>query len=280
MSDAYFTDAEGATEMTRLLLQDRQLTEDMGGPFSERANDFTGITSILDIACGPGGWALAVADAHRDCLVTGIDISRVTTAYAMAQADVLELDNVDFEVMDVTKPLDFLDQSFDLVNARFLASFLSREGWPKLLQECFRILRPGGLLRVTEMEIPMSNGDAYEQLNELVAHAFYAAGKSYSPRNLGITTVLASLLQQTGYHHIQRVPHALDYSMGSKGYNVFSQDATIGFRLVLPFIHQWCSVPLEELERLYTGMQSDLLRPSFCATWYLLTVGAEKPRLT
>jgi len=58
----YFIDAESATEMTRLINQDRLFTENMGGLFPER-NDVSSMHDILDIACGPGGWVLEVATA-------------------------------------------------------------------------------------------------------------------------------------------------------------------------------------------------------------------------
>ena len=47
---------------------------------------------------------------------------------------------------DATERLDFPDASFDLVNARLVNAFLSRQDWPRLIQEGFRLLRPGGIL--------------------------------------------------------------------------------------------------------------------------------------
>ncbi len=46
--------------MARLTQQDRLLTKGMGGLFLER-EDIAGKDTILDIACGPGGWALVGA---------------------------------------------------------------------------------------------------------------------------------------------------------------------------------------------------------------------------
>src|SRR5712691_5576152 len=59
----YFIDAESAAEMARLMIQDRLLTKGMGGLFPERA-DLSNLHRILDIGCGPGAWALDVADAY------------------------------------------------------------------------------------------------------------------------------------------------------------------------------------------------------------------------
>src|SRR6266699_2543618 len=42
---------------------------------------------------------------------------------------------------------------FDLVNARTIAGFMRTSDWPALVQECVRILRPGGILRFTETDL-------------------------------------------------------------------------------------------------------------------------------
>jgi tRNA G46 methylase TrmB len=47
----------------RLMIQDRLLTKGMGGLFPERA-DLSNLHRILDIGCGPGAWALDMADAY------------------------------------------------------------------------------------------------------------------------------------------------------------------------------------------------------------------------
>lgn len=112
---------------------------------------------MLDIACGPGAWALDVAQAFPQKRVTGIDISRMMVQYAKAEAREKGLYNASFQVMDALKPLAFADDSFDLVNARFITGFMSKAASPILVRECMRILRPGGILRLTECESPLTN---------------------------------------------------------------------------------------------------------------------------
>lgn len=74
--NAYFMDSESAAEMGRLLDQDRLLTRGMGGLLVERGNSFEGIKDVLDVGCGPGGWAQEVAFAHPETEVIGIDLSQ------------------------------------------------------------------------------------------------------------------------------------------------------------------------------------------------------------
>lgn len=74
--------------------------------------------NVLDMACGPGQWAIDAAEHYPGLAVTGIDSSKLMTEYARAHTNNLE--NIQFLEMDITQPLDFADQSFDVINARFL----------------------------------------------------------------------------------------------------------------------------------------------------------------
>src|SRR5215472_1242538 len=110
----YFIDPESAAEKARLLHQDRLITKGMNGVLSG-IEDVSGLHDILDIACGPGGWVLDMAYAYPRVEVMGIDISQQMIDYANMQAQAQRFNNASFRVMDVTQPLDFPDNSFDLV---------------------------------------------------------------------------------------------------------------------------------------------------------------------
>ena len=130
--NSYVLDTESATEQVRILHQDRMITKCMGGPLRElEPTIIEQMRSILDLACGPGGWALGVARTHPEMEVVGVDISQKMVRYANAQADVLTLDNVTFQVMEILGPLMFPDEAFDVVNARLIASFMPAVAWPK-----------------------------------------------------------------------------------------------------------------------------------------------------
>ena len=139
--NVYFNDPESGAEMARLLDQDRLITKGMGGLFSERSNDFSGIHLVLDAACGPGGWAMEIAFKHPDIEVVGFDVSQAMIDYANAKARVQHLENARFRVMNLLNTLDFSDNTFDLSNVRFV-NFLPATAWPQFVQELTRITRP------------------------------------------------------------------------------------------------------------------------------------------
>ncbi len=80
--------------------------------------------------------------------------------------------------MDARRPLAFEDQSFGLVNGRFLASFLDQACWPCLITECKRVLTPGGILRLTECEVGISNCPALQRLNNALYQALRKQGRT------------------------------------------------------------------------------------------------------
>ncbi|HEY9643982.1 MAG TPA: methyltransferase domain-containing protein [Coleofasciculaceae cyanobacterium] len=110
---------------------------------------------ILDVGCGIGGSSLYLAEKfHADA--TGITLSPVQSNRAIARAQAAGLSSrTTFQVADALD-MPFADQSFDLV-----WSLESGEHMPdkqKFLQECYRVLKPGGkLILVTWCHRPITS---------------------------------------------------------------------------------------------------------------------------
>jgi len=274
----YVIDAENAAEMARLTRQDRLITKTMGGLFPERS-DLSGVHDILDVACGPGGWVLDVACTYPQVRVTGIDISVLMIEYARAKALTQGLKNTSFRVMDALKPLDFPDESFDLVNARSIFAFVPTPAWPGLLKECLRITRPGGVIRLTEPEWYITNSPATEKLNTIFLQALKTAGQSFSPdgRHAGITPMLGRLLHDAGCVNIQKKAHVLDCSAGAEMHTSTYENYLIGFKLIQPFLVRMGGATQEEIDVLYHRMLEEMQAGDFCGIMFFLTVWGLKP---
>jgi len=275
--DTYVIDPENAAETARLMYQAQLLNKELGGLFP-KGLDLSNVHDILDIACGPGGWVLDVAYEHPEMQVMGVDISQTTVEYARAQAWSRGLSNVNFRIMDVLKPLDFADNSFDLVNGRLLYGFMPAAAWPKLLQECMRITRPGGLICLTECEMVLTNSFASEKLASMFGQAMKQAGLSFSPdgRNVGITPMLGHLLSNAGYQDIEKMVCAIDYSAGAEGHESHYQNLAIGSKLVQPFLIKMKLATQQELDKLYQQFLIDMMGDDFCGIWYYLSVWGRK----
>lgn len=99
--------------------------------------------SILDVGCGIGGSTLYLAEKYN-ATAKGITLSSIQATRATERARAAVLDSrVSFEVADALNT-PFADNSFDLV-----WSLESGEHMPdkaRFLQECYRVLKPGGKL--------------------------------------------------------------------------------------------------------------------------------------
>src|ERR1700730_5816312 len=135
--DTYVLDPESATEQVRILHQDRMVTKCMGGPLRElEPSAIAQMHNILDLACGPGAWVLDMAYEYANIQVTGVDISRRMIEYGQALAREQHVPNAAFHIMNFQHPIEFSDNEFDLVNARFMFGFMSPADWPVLVKEC------------------------------------------------------------------------------------------------------------------------------------------------
>lgn len=276
---SYIIDAESAAEMARLVSQDQLTTKSMGGVLPEQT-DLSGIHRVLDIACGPGGWVLDVAFEHPDIQVVGIDISQTMVEYARVRSKVQKLENASFKVMNALKPLDFPDASFDLVNARAIAGFILPASWPAFLQECMRITRPGGIIRLTETDdFGTSNSPALEKFTKLAVHIGHLAGRTFNPEARGgaVTPMLGHFLRKAGYKNIKKRAHVIDYSSGEEAHDGVYRDLMVAFQLLQPFLTKMGFISQEELEQLYQQVLTEMASHDFCALWYLLTVWGQKP---
>jgi ubiquinone/menaquinone biosynthesis C-methylase UbiE len=105
--------------------------------------------TLVDVGCGPGYLALAIARKFPRLNVLGIDISPEMVALAQHNLAALELDSrVKFQSADVEQlPLE-------AGSIGFVVSTLSLHHWSnpgQALEEIYRVLKPGGQLLIFDL---------------------------------------------------------------------------------------------------------------------------------
>jgi phosphoethanolamine N-methyltransferase len=103
---------------------------------------------VLDIGCGVGGVDLLLVQDHGADRVTGIDVQQDLLVLAAARvAEAGLTDRIAFHLVE-PGPLPFPDESFDAVFSK--DAIIHVHDKVALYAEAFRVLRPGGLLRVSD----------------------------------------------------------------------------------------------------------------------------------
>lgn len=274
---AYFIqDQASREELARLCLQDRLLTSAMGGVLPEQRN-LIGLHRVLDVGCGPGGWLIEAAKAYPSLsFLMGVDISKRMIDCARAQAAAQQVcDRVEFAIMDALRMLEFPDNSFDLVNQRLGVSYLRTWEWSKLLDEYGRVIRPGGVIRITEPEmVPVSSSPTLTRLFHLLLKVFFQAGYLFTPESNGLTSKIPDLLGRHGFQeteaHICTIVHRAGTMEAQQGY----ENIKMLFRTAFPFLERWSRIP-DDYEAMYQKALEEMRQPDFVMTSHLLTVWAK-----
>jgi ubiquinone/menaquinone biosynthesis C-methylase UbiE len=271
-STYFVQDRSNKDEFTRLQLQDHLVTAGMGGVLPEQS-DATLFRRVLDVGCGTGGWLIEAAKTYPAIsLLVGVDVSNRMLEYARSQAEAEQVsDRVEFHTMDALRMLEFPTGYFDLVNQRFGGSYLRTWDWLKLLQEYQRVVRPGGVVRLTEGELAAeSTSAALSRLSNLSRQAFHQAGHLFTPTSDGVTRELTHLLRQHGLQQVQARAYELEWRADTpEGQRLF-EDLKVGTRIIKPFLRKWMRVP-DDYEDLCQQMCNDMEQPDFVITGRILT---------
>ncbi|MBD2677246.1 MULTISPECIES: class I SAM-dependent methyltransferase [Nostoc] len=115
---------------------------------------------ILDMGCSVGHSTLPYVDAYPDAEVHAIDIGASMLRYGHARAESLGK-RVHFSQQNA-EHTNFPDESFDLVVSHILLHEIPPPAVRKVMQECYRLLAPGGMM--LHVEAPLyRHMDAYTQ---------------------------------------------------------------------------------------------------------------------
>ncbi len=280
-STYFVQDRSNEDELARLRVQEQFLMVQMGGVLPEQ-EELSGFQRVLDVGCGTGGWLIALAQQVPSAtLLVGADVSRRIVEYARSQAQAAGVaDRVEFHVMDALRMLEFPRHYFDLVNQRFGVSYLRTWDWPGLLQEYRRVTRPGGIIRITEGDVPESrtNSPAFNTLYNLLYNAFARAGHFFFPERDGVTRALEPTLHQAGLLDLQSRGHQMEHPAGTPEGQLLAEDNKRLFRTIAPFLRKWTTVP-NDYEKLCQQALHEMQQPDFVSIGRLVTVWGTNPHV-
>lgn len=155
--------------------------------------------TVLDVACGPGLTACAVASVAAH--VTGIDLTPAMIERAKLRQAEQGLTNLSWQIGDVYS-LPFADDSFSLVMTRF--SFHHFLNPAAVLAEMKRVCKPGGRVMVWDSVPEADKADAYNELEKL---------KDPSHTRALIEEELLQIVNESGLTNIKTAPFKLEFEV-------------------------------------------------------------------
>jgi len=136
--------------------------------------DLNPSSSVLEVGCGSGGYALYLAE-RAGCSLVGLDINSagVRNANDLAIANGLA-SRVSFQQVDVSKTFPFPDGTFDAVFSNDVLCHIP--GRPSVLGEISRVLKPGGRILFSDALV-IGGMVSHEEIATRSSIGFYV----YSP---------------------------------------------------------------------------------------------------
>jgi ubiquinone/menaquinone biosynthesis C-methylase UbiE len=150
-------------------------------------------TRVLEMGCTVGNSLVAVARAFPEAEVHGIDVGAGLLRYAHARAARLGV-ALHFKQASA-EHTGYPDNYFDLVFTSAVLHETSAQALPKIIKECFRVLRPGGVMAHLEVPFRADEADAYALLR-----ADFETRYNNEPFWMGsVSTDFAALARREGF---------------------------------------------------------------------------------
>ncbi|KAK4505182.1 hypothetical protein PRZ48_003145 [Zasmidium cellare] len=106
------------------------------------------IKEVLDLGTGTGIWCIDMADELPEANILGVDLSPIQPTWVPP--------NCKFELDDFDAQWTF-DKKFDLIHGRMMIT--SSADFPRLFQQSFEFLQPGGFLELQDVVMPLGCDD-------------------------------------------------------------------------------------------------------------------------
>jgi ubiquinone/menaquinone biosynthesis C-methylase UbiE len=172
---------------------------------------------IADIGCGFGDFALLLQKDFKPTYLVGVDHSKPSLRYAQQVASDFGIENTEYQYGDAASLL-LPDNSFDFVSCRLALQVFHEPD--RIMQELFRICRPGGRVYLTNETLSCVVGFPNQQSILAAYQAYIELGRMVGVDiDIGVRT--REILVETGFEDIKI--HLIDINNMNTDVNDFAK---------------------------------------------------------
>jgi ubiquinone/menaquinone biosynthesis C-methylase UbiE len=226
---------------------------------------------ILDAACGPSPWIVDMSEKYPYTDIYGFDSNK--DAIKDAEKNTAHQENVSLDVLDITKPLPYITETFDFIHARFIGGVVPGEScWTQFIAECVRLLKPGGIIQLVEFETSLIvDAPALHEVFDMVLEYLWKRSQAFSRHAVAISPMMKKLLVQAHFSDIQLQPYYFDWSAGAELHDGVAENMLVATRILSKRLMEIRSMPEADFEQLYARAVVETQSPDFYATWLVAT---------
>ncbi|KAI8971879.1 S-adenosyl-L-methionine-dependent methyltransferase [Mycotypha africana] len=214
-------------ELDRMVTQHYILRTAFGSDFAAPVNNLTKRpfkpgknVVVLDVGCGSGIWTMEMATQFPHAHFIGIDRQATYPKNIKPKNCHFKQFNIDQSHIQ----LPFEDASVDYIFQRDINWDLLESSWLPLVQEFFRVLKPGGWIELVEPEIETysSNPIYHDYIADKLVDSFYE--RDQDPF---VSKRLSSFMAEAGFRRIQSEFQSLPLGWGYQKLSAAKKQITL-----------------------------------------------------
>ncbi|KAI8070125.1 S-adenosyl-L-methionine-dependent methyltransferase [Thamnidium elegans] len=156
---------------------------------------------IVEAGTGNGIWALEMANQYTESQVLGIDLKPPVFQHGNPT-------NLRYNQTNLNESWPMNDNSVDFIFQRNMYLHIQKDQWPKILEEMFRVLKPGGYIELIESDLWHHNPGPVQQAFQ----QFFKDQCKLLDLDLEISSSLTGTIEEKGFLDVEK--RILDIPIG------------------------------------------------------------------
>lgn len=233
-----------------------------------------GMRIVLDIGCGAGDWLIDLAHLYPTIQMYGLDINHETLRLAHDRCVYSHLTNIQWRQIDSMQDVSLPDSYVDLIHLRRCHYWITPQRWRTFFAACTRLLKPGGWISVTDIEMTELSSSAFVTLRRALLCTLNRLHHCMDPtsNDYGNLPRLSCMLHESSFSQVKYELYAIDlgFMSGLSG-QYFLSNILQNMYSMRDIIIAQGELSEGTFDALFSQLQIDLRDPYLCGWGFLIS---------